>query len=215
MLPEGWTPRSIHRRMRRSPKKQIPTKAHLSHSALVRRSFTALSDRPNPLRFHRRTPPAIPAAPRSPMRVLSEGSGASVPRRAAVLRPSPRPSRRLGEGASLARPKPGAGATDRWQVVPPSSTAGWPELGVPFCATSYGRRVSVCFKCFKCFRGMLQVFHTDVAKVDRNVLYVAMFVHVCCRLLFSMFYLFFRSMLQVCLFGCCICFHTYDTSVFI
>ena len=46
----------------------------------------------------------------------------------------------------------------------------------------------------------------DVAKVDRDVAYVGMVVHVCCKLLFSMFYLFFRHMLQVCLSACCICF---------
>jgi hypothetical protein len=50
---------------------------------------------------------------------------------------------------------------------------------------------SVCFKCFICFRCMLQVFHTDVAKVDRDVAHVAMDVRVCCKLLFSMFHLFF------------------------
>jgi hypothetical protein len=27
--------------------------------------------------------------------------------------------------------------------------------------------------CFKCFRGMLQMFHMDVAKVDRDVAYAA------------------------------------------
>jgi hypothetical protein len=37
--------------------------------------------------------------------------------------------------------------------------------------------------CFKCFKGVLQVFHVDVAKVDRDVAYVAMVVHVCCKLL--------------------------------
>jgi hypothetical protein len=61
----------------------------------------------------------------------------------------------------------------------------------------------VRFNCFICFRGMLQVFHTDVA-------YVAMVVHVCCKLLFWMFHRFFRHMLQMCLSGCCVCFHTYD-----
>jgi hypothetical protein len=69
---------------------------------------------------------------------------------------------------------------------------------------------NICFKCFKCFRGMLQVFHTNVVKVDRDVAHVAMVVQVCCKLLFSMFHLFFfRRMLQVYLSGCCICFHTY------
>jgi hypothetical protein len=55
----------------------------------------------------------------------------------------------------------------------------------------------------------LQAFHTDVAKVDQDVANVAMVVHVCCKSLSPMFYLFFRRMLQACLFGCCICFHTY------
>jgi hypothetical protein len=46
----------------------------------------------------------------------------------------------------------------------------------------------------------------DVIKVDRNVVYVAMIIHVCCKLLFSMFHLFSKHMLQVRLFRCCICF---------
>jgi hypothetical protein len=33
-----------------------------------------------------------------------------------------------------------------------------------------------------------------------------MAIHVCCKRLFQMFLLFFRRMLQTCLFGCCICF---------
>jgi hypothetical protein len=53
---------------------------------------------------------------------------------------------------------------------------------------------SVCFKCFRCFRGMLQLFHIDVAKVYQNVAYVAMVVHVCCKLLFpKLLYLFFQT----------------------
>jgi hypothetical protein len=36
------------------------------------------------------------------------------------------------------------------------------------------------------------VFNADVAKVDRNVAHVAiMVVHICCKLLLPMFYLFF------------------------
>jgi hypothetical protein len=34
------------------------------------------------------------------------------------------------------------------------------------------------------------VFHVDVAKVDRDVAYVAMVIHVCCKRLFQMFHLF-------------------------
>jgi len=46
---------------------------------------------------------------------------------------------------------------------------------------------SVHLKCFRYFRGMFQVFHTDVAKVDRDVPYVAMVVHVCCKRLSQCF----------------------------
>jgi hypothetical protein len=56
--------------------------------------------------------------------------------------------------------------------------------------------------CFKCFKGILQVFQMDVKKVDRNVAYVAIVVHVCCKRLFIMFHLFFLMYLS----GCCICF---------
>jgi hypothetical protein len=59
---------------------------------------------------------------------------------------------------------------------------------------------------------MFKVFHVDVAKVDRDVTHVAMVVHICCRLMFSMFICFFQRVLQVCLFGCCICFQ-HDASV--
>ena len=52
---------------------------------------------------------------------------------------------------------------------------------------------SVYFKCFICLRGILQRFRMDVAKVDRDVVYVAMVVHICCKRLFPMFYLFFQT----------------------
>jgi hypothetical protein len=51
---------------------------------------------------------------------------------------------------------------------------------------------------------MLRVFHTVVAKVDQDVTLV---LHVCCKRISPTFHLFFRCMLlEVCLFGCCICF---------
>jgi hypothetical protein len=37
------------------------------------------------------------------------------------------------------------------------------------------------------------VFHMDVAKVHRDGAYVVMVVHACCKLLFSMFHLFFQT----------------------
>jgi hypothetical protein len=57
---------------------------------------------------------------------------------------------------------------------------------------------NICFECFRCFKGMLQLFYIDVAKVDWDVAYVAIVVHVCCKGLLPMFHL--------CLSGCCICF---------
>ena len=74
--------------------------------------------------------------------------------------------------------------------------------------------VSQCSKCFRCFIGMLKLFHEDVAEVDRYIAYVAIVVHICCKLLFLMFHLFFsRRMLQVCLFWMLHMFHTYVVSV--
>ena len=61
------------------------------------------------------------------------------------------------------------------------------------------------------------MFQMDVAKVDRDVAYIAMVVHVCCngctrmlqRSVTNLSSVFSGRMLQVCLSGCCICFrHT-------
>jgi hypothetical protein len=52
---------------------------------------------------------------------------------------------------------------------------------------AYVTRVSVVLE--ECCK----LFHTDVAKVDRDVAYVAMVVHERCKLLFSMFHLFFLT----------------------
>jgi hypothetical protein len=53
---------------------------------------------------------------------------------------------------------------------------------------------------------MLQVFHMDVAKVDPDVAYVAMTIHVCCKSLFQMSHLFFQTYVACVLSGCCKCF---------
>jgi hypothetical protein len=47
---------------------------------------------------------------------------------------------------------------------------------------------------------MLQVFCMQVVNLDRDVAYVAVAIHVCCKRLFQMFHLFF---------------HMYGASVFI
>jgi hypothetical protein len=62
------------------------------------------------------------------------------------------------------------------------------QAGRRCCTKAHG--VSVCFRC------MLQVFHMDVVKVDRDVAYVAMAIHACYKRLFQMFHLFLRHMLQ-------------------
>ena len=65
---------------------------------------------------------------------------------------------------------------------------------------------SVCVRVFQMFQSYVASVSMDVAKVDREVSYVAMAVHVCCKRLFQMFHLFFKRMLQLCLSGCYICF---------
>jgi hypothetical protein len=69
---------------------------------------------------------------------------------------------------------------------------------------------NVSFKYFRCFRGTLQVFHVDVAKVDRDVTHVAMAIHICVKFMFLMFHLFqlyVASVSSVCCksrYECCI-----------
>jgi hypothetical protein len=63
---------------------------------------------------------------------------------------------------------------------------------------------NVCVKCFRCSRRVLQVFHKGVAKVDQDVAYVAMAIHVCCKCLFKMFHLL-PTYVACVLSTCCIC----------
>jgi hypothetical protein len=55
---------------------------------------------------------------------------------------------------------------------------------------------------------MLQVFHLDVAKVDRNVAHVAVAIHVCSSVSSKCFILFFRHMFANVASEYWICFHT-------
>jgi hypothetical protein len=59
------------------------------------------------------------------------------------------------------------------------------------------------------------VFYMDVAKVDRDVAYVAMVVHVCYKLLFPMFYLFFQTYVAGAFIYMLHMFHTYVCKCFI
>ena len=47
---------------------------------------------------------------------------------------------------------------------------------------------------------MLQVFHMDVAKIDREVAHVAMVVHVCYKGLLPMFHLCFPDVCFKCVY---------------
>jgi hypothetical protein len=53
---------------------------------------------------------------------------------------------------------------------------------------------------------MLQLFNVDVVKVDRDVAYVTMVVHVYCKGLFLMFHLFFDVCCKCVLSEYCIYF---------
>jgi hypothetical protein len=48
------------------------------------------------------------------------------------------------------------------------------------------------FQVFQMFQGYVASVSYGVAKVDRDVVYVVMVVHVYCKLLFLMFHLFFQ-----------------------
>jgi len=54
----------------------------------------------------------------------------------------------------------------------------------------------------------------DVEKVDRDVAYVAMAIHVCCKRLFQMFHLFFQMYVANVFIWLLHMFHTYVASVF-
>ena len=86
------------------------------------------------------------------------------------------------------RAKPGAasdGGGDGARAAPaPTPTIGIARPQAPHVA-------SACFKCFRCFVGMFQMFHADGAKIDQDVAYVAIVVHVCSKRLFPKFHLFF------------------------
>jgi hypothetical protein len=41
------------------------------------------------------------------------------------------------------------------------------------------------------------VFHMDIVKVDRDVAYVAIAIHVCCKRLFQVFHMFFQTHIAI------------------
>ena len=60
---------------------------------------------------------------------------------------------------------------------------------------------------------MLQDLCMDVEKVDRDVAYVAMAIHVCCKRLFQMFHLFFQMYVANVFIWLLHMFHTYVANV--
>jgi hypothetical protein len=59
------------------------------------------------------------------------------------------------------------------------------------------------------------MFYMNVAKIDQDVLYVAMVVHLCCKRLFQMFHQFFQTYVGSVFIRMLYMFHTYVASVFI
>jgi hypothetical protein len=112
-------------------------------------------------------------------------------------------------------PRPSQGHPLAWMVLvvlarrislpAPTLTAGIDRPGLPLPNVAY-----VCFKCFRRFKYMLQLFHLDVAKVNRGMLHM---LHICCKcfqrhvasVCLKMFHLFLDICCNRFLFGCCIC----------
>ena len=57
------------------------------------------------------------------------------------------------------------------------------------------------------------MFNADVTKVDRDVAYVAMVVHVCCKSLFQMFHRFFQTYVASVFIWMLHMFHKYVASI--
>ena len=102
----------------------------------------------------------------------------------------------------------------------------YPQCFICFLYTYVASVSNACLKCFiclllyiasvvpGCFKGMLQLFRIDVAKVDRDIAYVAMTIHVCCKRLFQMFYLFFQMYVASVFIWMLRMFHTYVCKCF-
>jgi hypothetical protein len=126
-----------------------------------------------------------------------------VPRRVEVLSMPLFPTRRSWPLPTPVLPQRSTSARDVMR-----SGVARPGVGFSGCTSRSlpsSDVASVCCKCFRCFICMWQVFHVDVAKVDRDVAYVVMTIYVCYKRPFQMFRLFQIDVVRV-LSGCCICF---------
>ena len=172
-------------------------------------------------------PPQRPHPPRAP-NVSRSGGPPPTPVRSkqAADSPVPQPAVPSPDPAASPLPRPTASmACVRVRTIQRAyATAVSHQVG-------HGRAAMLCFKCFwmlfrhvaspcfkyfSCFRCMFQLFQADISKVDWDVAYVAMVVHVCCKRLSPLFHLLFvhayfkcfRRMSQVFYlssFVCCKC----------
>jgi hypothetical protein len=107
-----------------------------------------------------------------------------------IRAPSATCGQAAGEGLSLARHRRSWPLPSRATILGRQLTrTGYS----PVYFASFGRRTNNT--CFKSMFQVLQMFRRYVAKVDQNVAYVVMVIYTCCKLLFPIFYLFFRRML--------------------
>jgi hypothetical protein len=68
---------------------------------------------------------------------------------------------------------------------------------------------------FQMFQRYVTNVYMDVAKIDQDVSYVAMVVHLCCKRLFQMFRQFLQTYVGSVFIRIFYMFHTYVASVFI
>jgi hypothetical protein len=130
----------------------------------------------NPARPLRRTAAAIPRGASVPT--------APSPSSAAPRVRWPRTQSRYSYASCRCSPRPPSRSCPAPHAAAASSSVIRPSNKVTLRAEN---------ACCKSMFQLFQIFHVDVAKVDRDVAYVAMVVHVCCKFLFSVFHLFFQT----------------------
>jgi hypothetical protein len=100
-----------------------------------------------------------------------------------LARPSQRAVRLLHRNRPIAAFSTGAASS----ASPVSSTPVnfiCRQASIPKHQGDMALKVRVANIYFRCFRGILQVFRISVAKVDRDVVHVAMAIHVCFKYMF-------------------------------
>jgi hypothetical protein len=127
-----------------------------------------------------RQSPAPAAGPFLP--ALARPESADVLRHRWPVPPSPSPvcdggNPHPGQSLSMACPR---GARLQKGLLRRRPPLAHPSLAL-LRTKEEGRKTHVASLCLRCFIGMLQMFYKDVAKVDQDVAYIVMVVHVCCK----------------------------------